>query len=183
MSLILEAATQVMGRVGYERMTTNAIAAEAGISPGSLYQYFSSKEDIASALWERYATELRAILDDEALTSQQTSVAELVDRVADPVHALKTAHKAFAQLYSRAADDQGLESVRRAHEAFDAGLVDIMAARNPSWHRAELEVVAAIVSGMFATTITRDSLTGDPATDLTEVKKAIVAYLVAKGIS
>jgi AcrR family transcriptional regulator len=63
---ILDAATLVFAEKGYEATTTNAIAARAGISPGSLYQFFSNKEAIAEGLAERYVREMGSI-DTEAL--------------------------------------------------------------------------------------------------------------------
>jgi AcrR family transcriptional regulator len=51
---ILAAATRVFVRVGYARATTNRIADAAGVSVGSLYQYFPSKDAIAIELMRRY---------------------------------------------------------------------------------------------------------------------------------
>ena len=42
---ILKAAQRLIGRVGIDGMTMNALAAEAGVSKGTLYIYFSSKEE------------------------------------------------------------------------------------------------------------------------------------------
>ena len=67
MDAILDAAVVVFARDGLERATTNAIAAQAGISPGSLYQYFSNREDILSAVTDRYLTGLRAVYSDLAV--------------------------------------------------------------------------------------------------------------------
>jgi AcrR family transcriptional regulator len=47
---ILEATAQVLIQDGYERATTNKIAAKAGVSIGSLYQYFPNKEALVAAL-------------------------------------------------------------------------------------------------------------------------------------
>ena len=57
---ILRAAAEVFARDGYEGATTNAIAREAGVSPGSLYQFFRNKDEVAAALAEYYTTELQA---------------------------------------------------------------------------------------------------------------------------
>ena len=59
---ILDAAGLVFAEMGYAAATTNAIAARAGISPGSLYQYFPNKEAIAAALEERYAERIHETL-------------------------------------------------------------------------------------------------------------------------
>jgi AcrR family transcriptional regulator len=46
---ILRAAGDLFAEVGYDKATTNMIAARAGISPGSLYQFFPNKEAITQA--------------------------------------------------------------------------------------------------------------------------------------
>lgn len=50
---IVDAATRVLTADGYHRASTNRIAAEAGVSPGSLYQYFGNKDEIVSAVIDR----------------------------------------------------------------------------------------------------------------------------------
>lgn len=55
---LLEAATQVLVEHGYEKTTTARVAERAGVSVGSLYQYFPNKEALVAALIERHASEL-----------------------------------------------------------------------------------------------------------------------------
>jgi AcrR family transcriptional regulator len=54
---ILTAATQVFEAHGYAAGTTNRIAERAGVSIGTLYQYFPNKEAVAVALLERHLAE------------------------------------------------------------------------------------------------------------------------------
>ncbi len=61
---ILDAAARVFVELGYARATTNKIAAEAGISVGSLYQYFPSKDALAVELLRRYRAKLLAVVGD-----------------------------------------------------------------------------------------------------------------------
>ena len=56
---ILDAATRVLEDVGYHGASTNRIAAEAGVSPGSVYQYFTDKDEIV-------ATIIKRLIDDFA---------------------------------------------------------------------------------------------------------------------
>lgn len=49
-SIIVEAAAQVLERRGENGFNTNAIAERAGISIGSLYQYFPNKHAIVAAM-------------------------------------------------------------------------------------------------------------------------------------
>jgi AcrR family transcriptional regulator len=50
---ILEGAAHILERHGFEGYTTNEIAARAGVSIGSLYQYFPNKDAVTIALIER----------------------------------------------------------------------------------------------------------------------------------
>jgi AcrR family transcriptional regulator len=50
---ILSAAAGILERDGPTRLTTNAVAAQAGVSIGSLYQYFPNKQALTAALIER----------------------------------------------------------------------------------------------------------------------------------
>ena len=59
---ILAAAAQVLVDRGYEAATTARIADRAGVSIGSLYQYFPNKEALVAALVERFADGLVAAI-------------------------------------------------------------------------------------------------------------------------
>jgi AcrR family transcriptional regulator len=53
---ILEAAARIFHEQGYAGATTNDIADEAGLSIGSLYQYFPNKDALLAALTKRHIT-------------------------------------------------------------------------------------------------------------------------------
>jgi AcrR family transcriptional regulator len=59
---ILEATARVLLKEGYDGASTNRIAKAAGVSVGSLYQYFPSKESLAAALIDRHQAETEAML-------------------------------------------------------------------------------------------------------------------------
>jgi Transcriptional regulator len=65
---ILEAAAQVLAKEGIQRFTTARVAERAGVSVGSVYQYFPNKAAILFRLqsdeWRRTSDLLRGILDD-----------------------------------------------------------------------------------------------------------------------
>jgi AcrR family transcriptional regulator len=50
---IHEAAVQVFTEKGYDRTTTDLIAERAGVSVGTLYQYFPNKKAILIEIWDR----------------------------------------------------------------------------------------------------------------------------------
>jgi AcrR family transcriptional regulator len=65
---ILDAAAQVLAREGAQRFTTARVAEKAGVSVGSLYQYFPNKAAILFRLqsdeWRQTTALMRAILED-----------------------------------------------------------------------------------------------------------------------
>ena len=60
---ILHAAGTLFAEVGYDKATTNMIAARTGISPGSLYQFFPNKEAIAQAFAADATEHLHQVYD------------------------------------------------------------------------------------------------------------------------
>ncbi|MBB0968131.1 TetR/AcrR family transcriptional regulator [Dietzia aerolata] len=55
---IIEAARTVLVRDGYESFTTNRVADEAAVSPGSLYQYFPDKSALVTEVMDRWSAEI-----------------------------------------------------------------------------------------------------------------------------
>jgi AcrR family transcriptional regulator len=73
---VLEAAARILEKDGFEGYTTNAVAERAGVSIGSLYQYFPNKDALTMALIER---ESAVLLSEIALTdSMEDSQAALL---------------------------------------------------------------------------------------------------------
>src|SRR5215472_7697100 len=61
---ILDAAARVFAQRGYTGTTTNHIADRAGVSVGSLYEYFPSKDAILVALTEAHLADVKRVLRD-----------------------------------------------------------------------------------------------------------------------
>jgi AcrR family transcriptional regulator len=81
---ILDAAASIFTEVGYEAATTEAIAARAETSIGSLYQFYPNKRAIFGAIAERYFETTRVLF--EALSTEHaesTPLDELIDRSVD----------------------------------------------------------------------------------------------------
>jgi AcrR family transcriptional regulator len=60
---ILEATIQVLTTAGAERLTTTLIAARAGVSVGTLYQYFPNKQSVLHAVLEKHLTKVVEALE------------------------------------------------------------------------------------------------------------------------
>lgn len=59
---ILDEAARIFDRLGYHATTTNAVAAAAEVSVGSLYQYFPNKDALLVALADRHLDEVRPLV-------------------------------------------------------------------------------------------------------------------------
>lgn len=82
-SAILEAAVRVLEKEGAQRFTTARVAEKAGVSVGSVYQYFPNKASILFRLqsdeWRQTTAMMRSILEDKS--------APPLDRLRRLVHA------------------------------------------------------------------------------------------------
>ena len=59
---ILEATARVLKKHGFDGLSTNAVAAQAGVSIGSLYQYFPNKEALVAKLIDRHMEDMNAAI-------------------------------------------------------------------------------------------------------------------------
>jgi AcrR family transcriptional regulator len=62
---LIEATARILVKEGYDKTSTNHIAAVAGVSVGSLYQYFPSKEALVTAVIERHQHEIMQVVRAE----------------------------------------------------------------------------------------------------------------------
>ncbi|MEI9940322.1 MAG: TetR/AcrR family transcriptional regulator [Pseudomonadota bacterium] len=62
---LVEATARILVREGFDKASTNRIAELAGVSVGSLYQYFPNKEALVAAVIERHQQEIMQVVRDE----------------------------------------------------------------------------------------------------------------------
>jgi AcrR family transcriptional regulator len=93
---IVKATARVLVEEGYDRASTNRIAAAAGVSIGSLYQYFPSKEALVAALVEHHQDRMRDALG-AALAGDPP--ATLAERALSLVRGMIAAYRVDPQLH------------------------------------------------------------------------------------
>jgi AcrR family transcriptional regulator len=93
---ILDATARVVVKEGYDRTSTNRIARVAGVSIGSLYQYFPSKEALVMALLRRHCEQMLALLSE---SSEQLADAPLEIAVRTYVRGMLAAHAVEPELH------------------------------------------------------------------------------------
>jgi AcrR family transcriptional regulator len=175
---ILDAAEQLVAEVGYDEMTTNAVAARAGISPGSLYQFFGNKAEILDGLIARCSAEMSQFWEAQLGTSaMELPIDVVVDRVMDAMVAFKTSRPAFwALFHGSVTSDVLAEAARRLDDQLAERLDRVYAVRAPHLpperRRLVAQVSVATVKSLMPLVMERN----DPDA-VTELKRVLTGYL------
>ncbi|MCL2731912.1 MAG: TetR/AcrR family transcriptional regulator [Actinomycetia bacterium] len=148
---LLQAAARVFCTAGYTASSTNAIAREAGVSPGTLYQFFPNKEAIAVELSGQLLQQMEEA-HGRVFTPENARLPldRLIDAVTDPFIEFNTANPVFLALI-KGPDTPG--KVAEDHDVLHQSLVDsviaLLAVRRPSMSLAERTLVAQVSFTMF----------------------------------
>ena len=82
---ILDATDRLLARYGYRKMTVEDIASEAGIGKGTIYLYFTSKEEVVLSHVDRIVDRLKeqhlAVISRSAITAPERIRQMLLARV------------------------------------------------------------------------------------------------------
>jgi AcrR family transcriptional regulator len=87
---MFEATIQVLVTDGPHRLTTTRVAQRAGVSVGTLYQYFPHKQALFYALNERYLEVLAAKVEAACLAQHGASIRQMVDALVTTYWQAKT---------------------------------------------------------------------------------------------
>jgi AcrR family transcriptional regulator len=151
---ILTATARILVKEGFDKASTNRIAEQAGVSIGSLYQYFPSKEALVAALIERHTEEMTAVLteafDRVAKMPLDEAAREMVELMLR-AHAIDPAlHRVLIEQVPR------VGRLSRIHEV--EGRAEQMVRAYLELHRAELRVTD-LDAAAFLVVTTVESLT------------------------
>ncbi|TVR72245.1 MAG: TetR/AcrR family transcriptional regulator [Sphaerobacteraceae bacterium] len=182
---ILDAAASVFAERGVQAATTNAIADRAGVSPGSLYQFFGNKEEIADALAARYLEEFQATFD-AALRDDLAGMPmeNIIDRMIDPPVAFMLQHPAFEALFiDLETPSERTESAARVHQSIldriAAILREIAPEMTASQQQLSAEVSVQIFKAIMPLIVERSGAERDSA--IVELKRVLKSYFTSLG--
>lgn len=143
---ILGATAHILSREGLDRATTNAVAARAGVSIGSLYQYFPDKEALVRALNERHTREILLLLQarfDEIREAPIPDAVEAIVRAMVEVHRHDPdLHRVLVQVTPAVG---GREETRRLEAAAAGMLVAFFKARAAELRPLDFELSAFLL--------------------------------------
>ncbi|MER7787888.1 TetR/AcrR family transcriptional regulator [Streptomyces sp. NPDC097640] len=148
---LLDAAADVFSRTGYAAASTNAIAREAGVSPGTLYQFFPNKEAIAVELGQRLTHQMREA-HGVLFTPEYASLPlpEMLDSVIDPMVEFNCQNPVFLTLI-HSGDVPGLmtEEHDALHVALQARLEELIELIQPALPADRRTRTATMVFSLF----------------------------------
>ncbi|MFG2191716.1 TetR/AcrR family transcriptional regulator [Streptomyces sp. NPDC048639] len=151
MTQLLEAAASVFGQVGYTAASTNAIAREAGVSPGTLYQFFPNKEAIAVELGDRFLHRMREA-HTQVFTEANAALplAEMLETVLDPLIEFNCRNPALLALI-KSSDIPGrlLEDHDALHESLLTRVGELISVYVPAMPADQRTRTAAMAFALF----------------------------------
>ena len=184
---LLEATTRILIKEGYDKASTNRIAEVAGVSIGSLYQYFPSKEALVAAVIDRHTQEVsevtRNALVKVAGRPIEVAAREFVSVAIDAHRVNPKLHGVLAEQIPRVGRLENIEANVRDGYALVRGYLEA--------HREEIDVadldlaafvVVTVVEALTHAAVLRrpDILTDEKARRFVDdVTRMLVRYLRA----
>ena len=181
---LLDATARVLTQEGYDRASTNRIAAVAGVSIGSLYQYFPNKEALVAALVARHVREMmdlmKSAIAEMASHDLESSMRKLVRAMIDAHRVDPALHRVFDEQIPRMGELIEIEAIEREGFLLVRGYLDE--------HRDEIRVkdldMATSICVTTVEALTHEVVTRHPEpTDawtndfVEEVTRLLVGYL------
>jgi AcrR family transcriptional regulator len=182
---LLEATARVLMKEGYDRASTNKIAEVAGVSIGSLYQYFPSKEALVAAVIDRHTQQVsqmsRNALAKVAARPIEVAAREFVSVAIDAHRINPKLHGVLSEQIPRVGRLENIEAGQREAYALVRGYLEA--------HRDEIDVadpdlaafvVVTVVEALTHAAVLRrpDILTDEKARlFVDDVTRLLVGYL------
>jgi len=142
---IFEASIQVLLSVGYRKLTTSRVAERAGVSVGTLYQYFPNRQALIRAVLERYLAEMSASIEAESRSLHGLSLDEIAAGLVDAFIAAKWKRLEVSRAMHEPLVEVGGAELVRASAAKGAALAASVLRSCPEIGRDDVEPLAVFL--------------------------------------
>lgn len=173
--VIFDATLQLLETDGPEKLNTNRIATRAGVSVGTIYQYFRDKDDILAALAERRAAEVRDAIAELVIERPEAGLRPIIRTLTHSFEDAPRARAALLDAMFRRRSDGGLQQHHQAFFAAIEGKAQIDVELTPE--RAFVLTHAPI--SLLRAAAAEPELGLDPAALEDELVRLLEAYIAA----
>ena len=144
---ILEATTQVLLRVGKERLTTTRVAKRAGVSVGTLYQYFPNKSALLQAALKRHLAEVAEAVEAVCEELEGRPLEEMATGLITAfLEAKMKDAKTSVVLYSVSSDVDGARIAQQMQARFNKAVVKMLGSSSERL-TTDTQLVASMIQG------------------------------------
>ena len=181
---LLEATARILVKEGFDKASTNRIAAVAGVSVGSLYQYFPSKEALVATLIDRHNQEVMQAVQGELAEAVDLPMEQAVRKlvaVAVKAHRIDPKlHRALAEQIPRVGKLEKLEAFNQQNYALFAAYLE---RHRDEIRPVDLELAAFVcvtsIEALTHTAVLHRKIVSDEAMAalVEEATRLIVGYL------
>ncbi|MDR3429519.1 TetR/AcrR family transcriptional regulator [Silvimonas sp.] len=160
---LLDAAATLFAAKGFEATTMTGIAAQAGASIGSLYQFFPTKEHVADAILTEHAADLHLQMSALAARANSLSLQETGSQLFAALIEFRAAHPAFAVLV----EARGAPFVRASgiRQRLREQVLDILRRKAPAISDEELTPIAIAILQIMKAAVALNGETDLPQRD------------------
>lgn len=176
---IFEATVQVLIQLGINQLTTTKVAARAGVSVGTLYQYFPNKNALLSAALERHLNAVVTAVELACVDAKGQPIDVMATSLVNAfVEAKLAAPETSRALYVVASELGGAGVVARMTQRSQLALCDMLAtAADVSF--SDLRVVSYVLSTALVGPVQGLLHTGMPAAFAQQVREQMVLMTIA----
>jgi len=147
---ILKATVQVLLRVGKEKLTTTRVAARAGVSVGTLYQYFPNKSALLRAAMRLHMEEIFAEVDKACAAQRGQPVEQMAEALAVAFLTVKMRDpKKSRALYAVSSEVEGAKIAAVAVRRVNNKIVGLLESA-PEVLKTDLQLMAAVLQSTIA---------------------------------
>lgn len=174
--VVLDAVERVVKREGVDALTTNRIADAAGVSIGSVYQYFPDKRSIFAALHQRHVEQVSQVIERTVAEHPATSLEKFTCALVKALMDLHDLEPGLHEIISEVVPESA-QGFRRALQATFERVISPLE-QGPRNHQMRL-VLPHLVEALVHSGMTQRPVTVSLDDMKQEAVRAVRAYLDA----
>ena len=176
---IFEATIQVLLAEGVHRLTTTRVAQRAGVSVGTMYQYFPHKQSLLYALNERYLDRLADRMEDVCRRHLGTTTSTMVTALVTAYWEAKTERSDVTRVLYSSAVELDNEALIAAFAKRMDGATAAMLATAPNANYADLDLINATLLSVIFGTVRNVFEQNMPETLQADIRRQLIAMCLS----